>query len=369
MPPKKASGKKGASGKKKKEAEVEAANQLRIVALKQLKADYATQCKHFVTEAMPSLVRRIDQELKRAEEFEDIDKIILNSMILTPNDIYSITTTFQCYAALGGIYIWRAKVEGTGLEALAAFISSRPSVTALHLIDCKITPIMAKHVASVCQNSTGIKRLVLDHNPLGTKGIGTICRGLSENKLSVMEKLSLRYCDADPTTADSLGQAIVASVTLQELHLDGNFLADSGLSILGKYLRRNPPLKALHAAANQINNSTPLPIPMTTIIPPLPTIPLVATPFSIFCSTIASENTRLSILDLRSNHVGDEGAKLLMDMLRARKQLWASKQADPLMVMISERTREELFEGVWALNDAMAGAGKKGGKGKKGKKK
>ncbi|KAJ3275314.1 hypothetical protein HK104_003915, partial [Borealophlyctis nickersoniae] len=117
MPPKKEKkkGGKGASAKKKKEAEQEAANLLRQQELKQLRISYANHCKHFIAEPIPAIVKRID---KAVSALEDIDKVILNSMSLTLNDMYSWTTTFQSYNALGFVCLWMTKLEEKGLAAL-----------------------------------------------------------------------------------------------------------------------------------------------------------------------------------------------------------------------------------------------------------
>ncbi|KND00251.1 uncharacterized protein SPPG_04582 [Spizellomyces punctatus DAOM BR117] len=364
MPPKKAG--KGAPAKKKKEAEQEAVNQIKAAQLKQLKAEYASKCKHFVTEPMPALVKRIDQELKRSDGYEDIDKIILNSMSLSPNDVYSITTTFHSYAALGGIYIWRASVETKGLEALADFLTSHPTVSVLHLMDCQITPQMARPLRSICHLSTGLKTLVLDHNPLGAEGVGMICAGIRENKASALVRLSFRYCEAGSAAAESLGTAL--NGCLQELQFDGNFLGDSGLIPLTKYLRRNSTLTILHIAANQISNSPLIPIPVNSSFPAL-NHQNQPTPLSTFCAMMGTENTTITLLDLRGNHIGSQGAEHVLEMLKSRKSLFTAKQAEPLLAMVSERMSEAMFDNIWDLNDAMAISGKKGGKGKKGKKK
>ncbi|KAJ3053783.1 hypothetical protein HK097_003421, partial [Rhizophlyctis rosea] len=70
MPPKKKGGKAG-SAKKKKEAESEAASLLKVAEVKGLRVSYANNCKHFITEPIGSVVKRID---KAVGEKEDIDK-------------------------------------------------------------------------------------------------------------------------------------------------------------------------------------------------------------------------------------------------------------------------------------------------------
>ncbi|KAJ3010281.1 RNA-DNA hybrid ribonuclease [Thoreauomyces humboldtii] len=425
MPPKK--GKAAGGGKKAKEAEAAAAALARVTQLKELRTAYAAQCKFFVAEPLPSLVKRIETELKSADGPEDIDKLILSQMSLNPGDVYSLTTTMNAYSALTGIYIWRAKVDIKGLEALANFLTSHPTVATLHLMDCQITAVAAKHVQTICRSSTGLKSLLMDHNPLGAEGIGVIFAGIQDNPATVLQRGSFRYCEATPAAADSIGCALAVNATITELQLDGNFLGDAGLGLLSRHMRSNATLQSLYLAANQISNRNPPPAsslvapgstsslpfqpssshngrmvggggggggggaaasdpfaaPLSTFsaatATPLgtsqvsmttPTGSSGATPLSRFCATVATDAPTLTFLDLRGNHVGDAGAELILEMLKSRKALLAAKQAEGLVVWVTERMSEDLFEKIWELNDAMAGSGaKKGGKGgKKGKK-
>ncbi|KAJ3163065.1 NACHT, LRR and PYD domains-containing protein 4 [Geranomyces michiganensis] len=370
-------GAKKAGGKKQKEADAAAANLLKITQLKELKGNYVSNCKFFVTEPQAPLVKRIETELKNADGPEEIDKIILGSMNLAPNDIYSMTTTFDRYSALSGLYLWKTRVDSKGLEALASFLCTHPTVASLHLMDCQITPVAARHVQTICKTSTGLRALVIDHNPLGTEGLSAIFAGIQENPASVIQKASFRYCEAGSATADAVGAALASNATLLELQLDGNFLADAGIGLLARYMRSNSTLKSLFLAANQINNvfpsappSIPIPYPAgRSELPSLPPLPNAQTPFAQFCAAVATENVSLTFLDLRGNHIGNAGAELLLEMLKSRKTLLSGRQGEGMMVYVTERMSEDLFEKIWELNDAMAGSGAKKGKGgKKGKK-
>ncbi|KAJ3035826.1 RNA-DNA hybrid ribonuclease [Rhizophlyctis rosea] len=383
MPPKKKGG-KAASAKKKKEAELEAAAQLRITELKALRISYGNNCKHFITEPIPAVVKRID---KAVTEKEDIDKVILNSMTLTLNDMYSFSTTFQAYSALGFVCFWMTRLDAKGLAALAKFFEVHPKVSTLHLIDCGITPATAGYLARIASMSPSVSTLVLDHNPLGSAGINAIFGGIRENKGTVLKRVSLRYCEGGVEGAEGIGVTLAGNITITEMDLTGNTITDDGLIPFATYLPQNTTLQILSLAANQIQNRpspsftpplpasypTPLsqPPPLLTIpgstpdLPPLPA-PLPTTPFAHFCISIGSLNSTLTRLDLRSNHVGDAGGECIVEMLKARKGLVAAKRGAGMEVLISERMREEMFDRIWDLNDAMAVAG---GKGKKGGKK
>ncbi|KAJ3186035.1 NACHT, LRR and PYD domains-containing protein 12 [Gaertneriomyces sp. JEL0708] len=361
MPPKK----KSTSAGKRKEAELEAQAQTKLAQLKQLRQDYAGNCRHFVAEPLPAIVRRIDQEIKRTDGYpENVDKVILNSLSLAPNDVYSITTTFDAYAALSGIYIWRAEVNAKALEALSQFISTHPSVTILHLIDCGITAKNAERLALLARSNT-LTTLSLDHNPLGSEGVNLVFAAIRDNPLVALQRLSLRYCDATTQAAESAGATLATNTSIQDLDLTGNFISDYGLVPFATYLRTNSSLQVLRLAANQISNTIAAQVPgqITQKVPSL-------TPLASFCATIATEATGLSLLDFRGNHMGDPGAECLLEMLKTRKTLALAKQCEPLVVLISERMSEKLFESIWEVNEGMRTlASKKKGKGKKGGKK
>ncbi|KAI8815853.1 uncharacterized protein EV422DRAFT_338796 [Fimicolochytrium jonesii] len=387
MPPKKAKG--GTTSKKAKEAEAAALALARFTALKQMKTDYGANAKFFVTDPIPVLVKRIEGELKKGEGGEDIDKLILTQLHLTPNDIHSLTTTFDAYAALSGIYLWRAKVAPKGLESLSGFLISHPTVSTLHLMDCGLTAATAGHLARICREARGVRVLCADHNPLGEEGVRVVFEGMREGGRdgAGLVRASFRYCEAGAGAAEMVGEVLGGCKGLIDLNLEGNLLSDAGLLALARALGTNTTLKSLSLATNQIiNRDISLPQPTFTISsssttrggaptlstaalpPPLPTTTTTRpTPLSTLTTALATQNTTLTFLDFRGNHIGTPGGLLILDMLKSRKALVGQKQAEGLVVWISERMSEEVFEGVWECNEAMMGSG--GKKGKKGKKK
>lgn len=135
-------------------------------------------------------------------------------MSLAPNDVHAITTTFDSYGALSALYIWRAKIEGNGVEALASFVSPHPNLRVLHLIGCNLTPSAAGHIGKLCRDSGKLKVLVLDHNPL-KEGIGVIFAALQENSTSTLEKLSLCYCECSAEGADMIGITLGGNASIR----------------------------------------------------------------------------------------------------------------------------------------------------------
>lgn len=104
------------SAKKKKDMD-ELGMQLLQHALRSLREDYQSNCKHFITEPIPSLTKSID---RACSSVEHVDKIIINSTRLAFNDVYAITRTFMRYYDLNFICLWMAKMDVKGVDALVS---------------------------------------------------------------------------------------------------------------------------------------------------------------------------------------------------------------------------------------------------------
>lgn len=77
---------------------------------------------------------------------------------------------------------------------------STPTITQLHLIDCKINESMCSNLSTLLSNSN-IKNLCLDHNTGMGSGINQIMETV--RKVGVL-KFSARYCDIGDNCAESL---------------------------------------------------------------------------------------------------------------------------------------------------------------------
>ncbi|KAI9199602.1 uncharacterized protein BJ171DRAFT_601749 [Polychytrium aggregatum] len=434
MPPKKEKKGKG-GGKKKKEAEQEAQNLIKLQELKRLRKIYGNQCKRFVSEPLPAVSRKLD---KGVSTLESVDKIILNSMVLTPNDLYAITRTFKKYTGLLSICVWAAKIDIKGLMAMAELFVIHPSVSTLQLIHCNITSEMTKPLQLLMRESKSLKTLIADHNPLGTIGTTNIFRGIVERHrlyinpstdatATVMQlaKLSLKYCDAGPDCAEVIAEVLAVNRSIVEIDLTGNSLGDVGLARIAVALAANNTLKTLCLASNLITDQEPLPPLVTSLSPAAihgssPTSIIVkptntsgpshpndditapdsaaaaaaataaiaavaaqvapaadpassalsptfivkpnSSALSILCSALTTESNGLTLLDLRGNHVGERGGRMLYEMMKLKKALVTAKKCEGLVLYPSERMSLDLYEKIWDLNDSMGDSGKKSGK-------
>ncbi|KAJ3137906.1 WD repeat-containing protein 87 [Physocladia obscura] len=387
---KKKGGKKNKMSAKKgknKENEEELAL-LRITALKKLKTDYPIQCKKFICEPIGIVMKRID---KAIQAVEDIDKIIIPSFAFNSSDVWALCTTFESYTALTSICLWLSPLNSNGLNAFAKFVIRHPTVSTLHLIDCKITPSMTSNLTYILKESKTLVTVVLDHNGLGNNGATNVFTGIKGNNSNILKNLSLRYCEIGSKAADIIANAIAINTSLIFFDLSGNSIGDDGLFAISKSLTTNTTLRILNLSANNIQNReynynpyqpppsltmqlhgvqqtqrpATSPLNQSTPLPPLP-----QTSIMVLCAVLASENVGLAFLDLSGNHIGVNGGNCIAEMLKARKPLAVAKKCEALQVEITERMGEELYANVMDLNDMMdeiekknaKGAGKKGSK-------
>ncbi|KAI8613219.1 hypothetical protein BC830DRAFT_1170440 [Chytriomyces sp. MP71] len=384
---KKVGGKGSKMSAKKKKGSAENEEEvltLRKANLSKVKAAYPLQCKKFISEPIQSVVKRID---KAVASIEDIDKIIITSTSLTPSDIWSLYETFESYKALVAVCLWTCPLDLRALEALAKFAVHHPTLTTLHLIDCRISPHMCTYLGTIARESKTLSTLVLDHNGIGAAGAVELFRGLQRNLFTnpegvrVMRVLSLRYCDVGSKAAEVIAGTIETHNGLTFLDISGNAIGDEGLIPIAKGLAKNTALKTLNLSANNIQNRTGVlgeqaPLALSPMLvssrPTTNNVPHRPTSMAVLCSILAAENTGLVYLDLTGNHVGAAGGQLVLEMLKLRKPLAAGKKCEALQVELTERLGEELYGDVCDLNDVMDDLAKKNakgaGKGKKGKK-
>ncbi|ORY41271.1 hypothetical protein BCR33DRAFT_718917 [Rhizoclosmatium globosum] len=292
---------------------------LKAAALKKLKADYPIQCKKFISEPIPAVIKRIDKSITAME--------ILISYTIIPNEIWALYYTFETYPYLTALCLWTSPIDARGLDAIAKFVIHHPTLTILHLIDYLTT-------------------LVLDHNGIGSLGAVNVFMGIRANPANpgILKNLSMRYCDIGSKAADAIAITIATNNGLIDIDLSGNQIGDEGFPAIAKALPSNTTLKSLRLCANNIQN------------PAAPSSPV--NPLSLNTSI----NTLCNVL------AGAEGTGLpVLEMLRQKKPLAQGKKCEALQVEISERMGDELYSTVCDVNDVMADIAAKNAKGAKGK--
>ncbi|KAJ3292883.1 hypothetical protein HDU79_000981 [Rhizoclosmatium sp. JEL0117] len=376
-------GKMSAKKGKAKESEEELLA-LKAAALKKLKADYPIQCKKFISEPIPAVIKRIDKSITAMEDIDKVRPIIIPSYTIIPNEIWALYYTFETYPYLTALCLWTSPIDARGLDAIAKFVIHHPTLTILHLIDCKITPSMTPHLTHILKDSKTLTTLVLDHNGIGSLGAVNVFMGIRANPANpgILKNLSMRYCDIGSKAADAIAITIATNNGLIDIDLSGNQIGDEGFPAIAKALPSNTTLKSLRLCANNIQNremgysAYQPPPPLTQLqqrngaaAPSSPVNPLsLNTSINTLCNVLAgAEGTGLALLDLSGNHIGTPGGEAVLEMLRQKKPLAQGKKCEALQVEISERMGDELYSTVCDVNDVMADIAVKNAKGAKGK--
>ncbi|KAJ1560384.1 hypothetical protein HK405_007290 [Cladochytrium tenue] len=377
-----------------------AAAQARLQDLRRLRAAYVAQCKRFVVEPLPVVLRRIDKALQAVE---DIDKLVINNCKLSPPDTHALIQTFSGYSPLTALHFWVSELDAQSLEVLTrsgtGSPAALPGLATLHLLDCGVAAGPGAHrIREALVASRTLAALVLDHNPLGTDGVAAVFAGLgSAGAAAALRTCSLRYCDAGPDAAGAVAAALATNTTLTDLDLTGNRIGDEGLVRLAQALCGNATLRVLGLASNNITDREKVlpPLPAAGAgddsgiaagdggigsAPPAGGAAAPRTSVTYLCEALGTRNRGLGRLDLRGNAIGECGGRGVAEMLRVRRAAASGRRAEPLEVLVSERMPAPLFEEILDLDDAMVemarkaqkggGGGKKGGKkGGSGKKK
>lgn len=85
------------------------------------------------------------------------------------------------------IRLWKIKAGDEGIRAVCNFLNKNTTVTILDVMDNGLTPLGRLLVMSGCEFIGGamhpasnltLKKLMLDHNLIGTEGLQNLCSGL-----------------------------------------------------------------------------------------------------------------------------------------------------------------------------------------------
>jgi hypothetical protein len=144
-------------------------------------------------------------------------------LIQTLNSSYS-------YPHCRSIRLWKTFCEDEGVRAVCQFAEVAKGLSALELLDNKMTPLGCEFVSRVIhpKANTGILILKLDHNGFGSEGMKRLSEGLAIN--TSIEHLSLTYCDIDQAGARAIFEILIFTKShLKELNLSGNHLRNDGV--------------------------------------------------------------------------------------------------------------------------------------------
>lgn len=163
------------------------------------------------------------------------------------------------------IELWANKFGDVGIQAVVEAIRQNKAWEKLEELDLtrnKLSHESAEHIASLIRESTSLRQMILYENQLGEVGAQTIAESLVYNtrKGSGIEKLFLEYNNIGSKGATAFANALHKNQSLQHLDLDHNQIGAFGASQIAKALSINARngegfgLRHLDLEANNIGN-------------------------------------------------------------------------------------------------------------------
>ncbi|XP_053251326.1 ribonuclease inhibitor [Podarcis raffonei] len=101
----------------------------------------------------------------------------------------------------------------------------------LWLQNCNLTKGCCESLRSVLSSKPSLTELHLGDNSLGTAGVKILCQGLLDPNCQ-LEKLQLEYCELSAENVEALSSALRTKPSLKELNLSNNKLGDAAVKQL-----------------------------------------------------------------------------------------------------------------------------------------
>ncbi|XP_078022797.1 NACHT, LRR and PYD domains-containing protein 12-like isoform X9 [Epinephelus lanceolatus] len=282
-----------------------------------------------------------------------LETLSLKSCRLSAGCCRSLTSALSSSSDLKELDLRGNQLMDQGAELLSDWLRKpQCGLKTLRLADCKFSERgCAALGSSLKSNPAHLRVLDLTGNDLTDGDVTKLCEFLAEPRCG-LETLSLNYCRLSAGCCRSLTSALSSSSDLKELDLRGNYLMDQGVKLLSDWLRKpqcrlktlrlalceftergcaalgsslksNPAhLRVLDLGLNDLRDGDVTNLCEFLAEPRcgLETLSLKSCRLSAGCcrslTSALSSSSDLKELDLRDNHLMDQGAELLSDWLR-----------------------------------------------------
>lgn len=301
---------------------------------------YNSFCKRSKEYGIP-VSPQITEEYNRTQESEgSVEDVQLTEPIGWQGaKALSYALTDSKFPHLKSLKMIKCGIEDEGVRVICKYLALRYSeVDEIELIDNKITALGCEFFANILMDKEcKLKCLTLDHNPIKSKGVEELSKGICMN--NVLESLSLNYCLLEADACNFLQEIVIyVNSALSELSLQGNNIQNEGAIVLFKSLKASKNIEKINLADNHI----------------------IDTPDLMLCfEQLIRSNTGVRAFNIRFNNFLSSGERLV-GLVTECKHIYE--------MQLDEKQETEICT---KLMKALKGRKKKkkGKKGKKGKKK
>ena len=157
--------------------------------------------------------------------------LYLSNTTLTPLDClavgyFSSVVTTTCTVSRCTVYLANCSIGDQGCKFLVRGLldaqSKVSSQLSLNLSNNDIHEEGIYHIAQLLLNTSVVRVLGLDHNPISYGGLKRLCEALSTN--TTLEELELVYCFI--ISGPLFGQLLSENTSIHRLKLEGNKITD-----------------------------------------------------------------------------------------------------------------------------------------------
>uniref|UniRef100_A0A669EF51 NLR family CARD domain containing 3 n=1 Tax=Oreochromis niloticus TaxID=8128 RepID=A0A669EF51_ORENI len=250
----------------------------------------------------------------------------LTSLNLRNNNIGSKGAKFLAEAlkmnqVLTSINFQNNAIEEEGAQSLAEVLQCNRKLVSLNLCGNQLGDKGTVALAEALAVNHTLLSLHLQSNSISNKGMTALTKALRLNHGLV--SLNLRENSIGVEGAKNMAHALHENNTLQDLDLTANLLHDDGIQAIAGAIKFNRGLTSLHLQWNFIKSTATKALAhallsnSTMQLLDLQENNSLGMDGAIFIATALKGNHQLTYINLQGNGIGESGAKVISDAIRA----------------------------------------------------